>query len=134
MMQKKSVVAILDVGKTNKKLLLFDQSYQLVYEKSDRMEETVDEDGFACEDLASLTSSALELIKSSLHLEGFEVKAINFTAYGASFVYLDADGKTLTPLYNYLKPYPQDLQHQFYEKYGGEKHFRSAPHHRYWAV
>ncbi len=122
-MQKKPVVAILDVGKTNKKLLLFDQSYQLVYEKSDRMEETVDEDGFACEDLASLTSSALELIKGSLHLEEFEVKAVNFTAYGASFVYIDGDGKTLTPLYNYLKPYPQDLQHQFYEKYGGEKAF-----------
>lgn len=122
-MQKKPVVAILDVGKTNKKLLLFDQSYQLVYEKSDRMEETVDEDGFACEDLASLTNSAVELIKSSLHLEEFEVKAINFTAYGASFVYIDGDGKTLTPLYNYLKPYPQDLQHQFYEKYGGEKAF-----------
>lgn len=122
-MQKKPVVAILDVGKTNKKLLLFDQAYHLVYEKSDRMEETVDEDGFACEDLASLTSSALELIKSSLHIEGFEVKAINFTAYGASFVYIDGDGKTLTPLYNYLKPYPQDLQHQFYEKYGGEKSF-----------
>ncbi|MCE2849135.1 MAG: carbohydrate kinase [Chitinophagaceae bacterium] len=122
-MQKKPVVAILDVGKTNKKLLLFDQSYQLVYEKSDRMEETVDEDGFACEDLASLTSSAVELIKSSLHLEEFEVKAINFTAYGASFVYIDGDGKTLTPLYNYLKPYPQDLQHDFYEKYGGGKAF-----------
>ena len=122
-MQKKPVVAILDVGKTNKKLLLFDQSYQLVYEKSDRMEETVDEDGFPCEDLASLTSSAVELIKSSLHLEEFEVKAINFTAYGASFVYIDGDGKTLTPLYNYLKPYPQDLQQQFYEKYGGEKAF-----------
>lgn len=122
-MQKKPVVAILDVGKTNKKLLLFDQSYQLVYENSDRMEETVDEDGFACEDLASLTSSAVEMIKSSLHLEEFEVKAINFTAYGASFVYIDANGKTLTPLYNYLKPYPQDLQHQFYEKYGGEKAF-----------
>ena len=122
-MQKKPVVAILDVGKTNKKLLLFDQSYQLVYEKSDRMEETVDEDGFPCEDLASLTSSAVELIKGSLHLEEFEVKAINFTAYGASFVYIDGDGKTLTPLYNYLKPYPQDLQHQFYEKYSGEKAF-----------
>ncbi len=122
-MQKKSVVAILDVGKTNKKLLLFDQAYNLVYEKSDRMEETVDEDGFPCEDLASLTNSALELIKGSLHLEGFDVKAINFTAYGASFVYIDGDGKTLTPLYNYLKPYPEDLQHEFYEKYGGEKPF-----------
>jgi len=122
-MQNKSVVAILDVGKTNKKLLLFDQSYKLVYEKSERMEETVDEDGFPCEDLASLTSSVAELIGSSLTLEGFDVKAINFTAYGASFVYVDANGKTLTPLYNYLKPYPEDIQRQFYAQYGGEKAF-----------
>ena len=122
-MQNKSVVAILDVGKTNKKLLLFDQSYKLVYEKTERMEETVDEDGFPCEDLESLTSSVLELIKSSLTLEGFDVKAINFTAYGASFVYVDSNGKTLTPLYNYLKPYPEDIQRQFYAQYGGEKAF-----------
>jgi len=122
-MQNKSVVAILDVGKTNKKLLLFDQSYNLVYEKSERMEETVDEDGFPCEDLASLTSSVLELIGSSLTIEGFDVKAINFTAYGASFVYVDAKGKTLTPLYNYLKSYPEAIQQQFYAQYGGEKAF-----------
>ena len=123
MMQKKSVVAILDVGKTNKKLLLFDEAYNLVYEKSERMEETVDEDGFPCEDLASLASSVVEMIGSSLKIEGFDVKAINFTAYGASFVLIDGDGKTLTPLYNYLKPYPQDIQHQFYAQYGGEKAF-----------
>ncbi len=123
MMQKKSVVAILDVGKTNKKLLLFDQAYNLVYEKSDRMEETVDEDGFPCEDLASLASSVVEMIWSSLTIEGFDVKAINFTAYGASIVYVDGDGKTLTPLYNYLKPYPQDIQHKFYAQYGGGKAF-----------
>jgi sugar (pentulose or hexulose) kinase len=122
-MQNKPVVAILDVGKTNKKLLLFDQAYKLVYEKSDRMEETVDEDGFPCEDLASLTSSVIELIGSSLKIEGFDVKAINFTAYGASFVYVDANGKTLTPLYNYLKPYPEEIQHKFYAQYGGEKAF-----------
>jgi L-fuculokinase len=79
------------------------------------MEETVDEEGFPCEDLASLTSSVLEMIASSLVLEGFDVKAINFTVYGASFVYIDGDGTTLSPLYNYLKPYPQDIQHQFYE-------------------
>ena len=104
-------------------MLLFDEAYNLVYEKSERMEETVDEDGFPCEDLASLASSVVEMIGSSLKIEGFDVKAINFTAYGASFVLIDGDGKTLTPLYNYLKPYPQDIQHQFYAQYGGEKAF-----------
>ncbi len=43
-----------------------------------------------------------------------------FSAYGASFVYLDENGEVMLPLYNYLKPYPQKLQAQFYLSYGGE--------------
>jgi sugar (pentulose or hexulose) kinase len=43
-----------------------------------------------------------------------------FCRYGASLVHLDEGGKPLTPLYNYLKPYPEKLKKQFYEAYGGE--------------
>ena len=50
-----NVIAIFDVGKTNKKLLLFDEQYRLVYEESKQLEETTDEDGFACEDVLLLT-------------------------------------------------------------------------------
>jgi sugar (pentulose or hexulose) kinase len=48
---------------------------------------------------------------------------VNFTTYGASLVYIDEDGNTVAPLYNYLKPYPEALQKQFYDTYGGEKEF-----------
>ena len=45
------VIAIFDVGKTNKKLLLFDAQYNVVYEQSDQLPETIDEDGDPCEDV-----------------------------------------------------------------------------------
>jgi sugar (pentulose or hexulose) kinase len=45
------VIAVIDVGKTNKKLFLFDQQYRIVCEKSARFIETVDEDGDPCENL-----------------------------------------------------------------------------------
>ena len=45
---------------------------------------------------------------------------MNFSGYGASFVYLNEKRDVLLPLYNYLKPYPESLRHQFYESYGGE--------------
>lgn len=122
-MERKPVVAILDVGKTNKKLLLFDEDYKVVFEKSERMEETVDEDGFPCEDIAGLQQSIREMVSSVLAMSAYKVLALNFTAYGASFVYIDAKGNTLAPLYNYLKPYPAALQHDFYTQYGGEKEF-----------
>ncbi|MFX7507197.1 hypothetical protein ABTJ37_23040, partial [Acinetobacter baumannii] len=50
------VIAIFDIGKTNKKLFLFDEQYQVVFETSTTLPETVDEDGDACEDIAALTA------------------------------------------------------------------------------
>lgn len=120
-MQKISVIAIFDVGKTNKKLFLFDQHYQIVYEKTARFIETSDEDGFACDNIDSLRLSVFESLNEVLRLDRFDIKAINFTTYGASLVYVDSDGKPLAPLFNYLKPYPEDLNKRFYKAYGGEE-------------
>lgn len=114
------VILIFDVGKTNKKVLLFDEQYQVVFEESCQLEEMADEDEFPCEDVQALTQwmkAALEKIKAD---QRFIIKAINFSAYGASFVLLDKEGRVIAPLYNYLKPYPPALQKKFYDTYGGE--------------
>ena len=36
---------------------------------------------------------------------------------------MDEAGKPLTPLYNYLKPYPKELSERFYATYGGREKF-----------
>ncbi|MFD0766173.1 FGGY-family carbohydrate kinase [Mucilaginibacter lutimaris] len=117
------VIAVFDVGKTNKKLFLFDQDYKIVFEKSARFTETVDEDGFVCENLQSLRLSVFDSLSEIFRLKEFKVKAVNFSAYGASFVHLDESGQALAPLYNYLKPYPEELSKRFYAEYGGELKF-----------
>ncbi|KKX51453.1 hypothetical protein [Sphingobacterium sp. IITKGP-BTPF85] len=83
------VVAIFDVGKTNKKLFLFDSNYQIVFERSARFLETKDEDGDPCENLESLRLSVFDSLHEVFRKNEFEIKAINFTSYGASVVYLD---------------------------------------------
>lgn len=120
---KTSVCAIFDIGKTNKKLFLFDEQYKIVLEKSTQFTETADEDGDPCEDLNLLSDWLLTSLEEVLTLTEFDIKGINFSTYGASFVHLDANGKSIAPLYNYLKPYPEELKKQFYENYGGEKQF-----------
>lgn len=115
------VIAIFDIGKTNKKLLLFDRDYQVVHQHMEKMEETVDEDGFQCEDLHALLSSVRNMLRIVCTDERYVVKALNFSAYGASFVHVDHDGNPLTPLYNYLKPFPPLMQEEFFQKYGGEQ-------------
>jgi sugar (pentulose or hexulose) kinase len=122
-MASRSVIAIIDVGKTNKKLFLFDEDYNIVYERSARFTETTDEDGDACENLESLRISIDDSLRELARKKEFKVKAINFSAYGASFVYTDDNGEPLTPLYNYLKAFPAALSEKLYTDYEGEDNF-----------
>jgi sugar (pentulose or hexulose) kinase len=119
----KPVIAIFDVGKTNKKLFLFDEEYKIVFERSARFTETKDEDGDSCENLESLRLSVFDSLREVLREKEFNIKAINFSTYGASLVYVDQNGQALAPLYNYLKEYPEALKKQFYDTYGGEEDF-----------
>ncbi|WP_052324184.1 FGGY-family carbohydrate kinase [Flavihumibacter sp. ZG627] len=118
-MEAKEVIAVLDIGKTNKKLILFDRDYQLVWEREEQLKETTDADGFPCEDIKALSGWMLSSLQSILDNPGYNLRAINCAAYGASFVLLDESGQVIAPLYNYLKPYPEELLQQFYDIYGG---------------
>ncbi|MDR7211579.1 FGGY family carbohydrate kinase [Flavobacterium piscis] len=118
-----NVVAIFDIGKTNKKVFLFDENYKIVWEKSVNLDETVDEDGFPCENIEVLKNWILDRLSEIKDLNNYVLKAINFSTYGASFVYIDDKGNALTPLYNYLKEYPEALKNNFYKKYKGEEVF-----------
>lgn len=122
-MSRSPVIAIFDIGKTNKKLFLLDEQYRIVLEKSATIEETKDDDGDVCEDVEKLTNWVLQSTDAVLAMNDIDVKAINFSAYGASFVHLSNEGKPVAALYNYLKPFPAALQGKFYNQYGGEPAF-----------
>jgi L-fuculokinase len=118
-----NVIAILDVGKTNKKIFLLDEQYKIVWEQADSFTETTDDEGEACEDLLQLTDWVCQSLTRLSVLSDLDIRAINFSAYGASFVHIGADGAPVAPLYNYLKPFPEGLKKKFYDTYGGEVTF-----------
>ena len=120
---KTPTIAIFDIGKTNKKLFLFNENYEIVLEKSTQFDEITDEDGDACEEVELLSTWVIETFNEASQNPEFEIKALNFSTYGASFVHLNAEGKVITPLYNYLKPYSEELKAQFYATYEGEQVF-----------
>jgi sugar (pentulose or hexulose) kinase len=119
----RNVIAIFDVGKTNKKLFLFDEQYRIVWERAEVCPQTTDEDGEPCEDIGLLTEWVRRSLTQVAALPEFRIKAVNFSAYGASLVHLGYDGTPVAPLYNYLKAYPEDLKRKFYDTYGGEVTF-----------
>ena len=115
---KKSVYAFFDIGKTNKKLILFDENQQIIDEELHICTDVLDDDGFPCDHLPRLTEWVQTHWKQLRNHPHYTVKGVNFTAYGASWVHLGADGQPMLPLYNYLKPMPADLEAQFYADLG----------------
>ncbi|MDP4148612.1 MAG: FGGY family carbohydrate kinase [Bacteroidota bacterium] len=119
-----NAIAIFDIGKTNKKLFLFDEQYKIVWERSFLIRECLDEDGDPCEDLHMLTAWVKDaLLELGSEPGDLRIRALNFSAYGASLVHIGEDNRPVTSLYNYLKPYPDTLKRKFYDKYGGEVTF-----------
>lgn len=117
------VIGVFDIGKTNKKIILFNNILEVVKCEEEKFNTIVDDDGFECDDIDRLENWIRTSLKT-ISAEGeFNIIAINFTTYGASLVYLDKDGKRLAPLYNYLKPLPDGYFNTFYDKYGGVEEF-----------
>ncbi|MEH6406378.1 MAG: FGGY family carbohydrate kinase [Leeuwenhoekiella sp.] len=123
---KKTVTAIFDIGKTNKKFFLFDTDFQEVYREYVQFEEIKDEDGHPTEDLATLRNWLKEVFDRILKTENYDIKAINFSSYGASLVHLDENREVIFPLYNYTKPIPDSITQSFYKKYGPEIEFHQT--------
>jgi len=120
---KEKVIAIFDVGKTNKKLLLFDYNLSLVLEQEIRFPERHDDDGFECDNIELIEKWIIESITRLIHSEKYDLTALNFATYGATVVYLDAEGRRLTPVYNYLKPIDERIPERLYRRYGGQDEF-----------
>lgn len=102
-------------------MLLFDEQYRLVFERAGQLTQTVDEDGDPCEDINALMNWVQKTFWEVSSNPAYQLKAVNFSAYGASFIHLNDYYKPVTPLYNYLKPLSQHIKTQFYETYGGEE-------------
>lgn len=120
---KIKVTAIFDIGKTNKKFFLFDNDYQEVYREYIRFDEIKDEDDHPTENLPALQEWLKEVFYRIVELDKYHITAINFSTYGASFVYLNDNGKVLTPLYSYTKPIESKIENDFYAHYGPEDVF-----------
>ena len=120
---KETVIAIFDIGKTNKKLLLFNEELKVVSESEQKFPEIIDDDGFECDDIEHIENWIRESLSNLVHSDKYDLKAVNFTTYGATLVYLDGDGKRLTPVYNYLKPVDEKIPESLYKRNGGRDEF-----------
>lgn len=117
------VIAVFDIGKTNKKVLLFDMSFNIVDSTEQKFETTTDEDGFECDNIEIIENWIKKTVSDLILNDEYDLQAVNFSTYGASLLFLDKEGKRLTPIYNYLKEVPEYIQNLLFSKYGGKEEF-----------
>lgn len=112
---------IFDIGKTNKKYFLFDEDYFILESQSFIFPEITDEDDFPCEDIEKLKEWVLNVF-NEISLR-HKINFLNFSAYGATVVYLDNSDSVIFNVCNYLKTAPKDISGKFISMFGSEDQF-----------
>ncbi len=114
---KPRAVAVLDVGKTNKKVAVYDRRLALVFE-SKRIVATRDHQGIEVEN----TPELLEWLRGALTAAAreFAIEAIAVTTHGATVAVLDEQGALVHPVISYTHAQGAQICADFFKAYGSE--------------
>ena len=108
-------IAVLDIGKTNKKILIYDQDLLIKTERFTRISEI--EDGeILLDDINTLKSWILSTL-SELSQQ-YDIRVIATSAHGATYGLVDHKGNQVVPQIAYNTDPNDELHHEFYELCG----------------
>jgi sugar (pentulose or hexulose) kinase len=114
-MDKKPCYAVIDIGKTNKKVLIFDDSLQIVDRVSRQIGE-VEKDGLPVEPVEEIISFVLDSLAS--FSSRYDIRVISPTTHGAMFVCLDREGNLAVPPVAYTAEPGEGFHEQFHGRFG----------------
>jgi len=107
-------IAVIDIGMTNKKVAVYDDSLRQLDARYRHFEPKMI-DGLECHDLTAMEEWFLDELKQAG--ERFPIKAITVSTHGATFVCLDKNGAALPCVYYTHEP-GKDFHRRFYERFG----------------
>ncbi|MBD3345778.1 MAG: carbohydrate kinase [Chitinivibrionales bacterium] len=108
-------IAVIDVGKTNKKVLIFDDSLTIVDSVYENFEEKVEE-GIHFEAVEEMTRWFKERLKE--FSSKYDIKALSVTTHGATVVCIDKNGNIAVPPVAYTTETDEKFQKDFYSTFG----------------
>ena len=115
--------AVVDFGKTNKKVLVYDQDLAVRGTRRKTFAE-VEIDGYRCDDLAGAMRFVFDALKD-LGREFAPIRAIAFTTHGATFLTVDAAGELVFPSVSYdMEPAP-GTHDEFYRTFGSRNELQA---------
>ena len=115
-------IAVIDIGKTNKKILIYDQDLNLVDIAKTNIEEFRNEETLIHDDLSAIETWILSELKKFSCL--YKIMAISISTHGATFTCCDKDGNLTVPELSYTTDPGQDFQNEFYRQFGDRKYLQ----------
>ncbi len=112
-------IAVLDIGKTNKKLILYDQDLNLVAGDSVVIEE-YEKNNIRHDNLAEIEKWIFRSLRKFAR-EYPDLKSISITTHGATFVCLGENGKPCVPEISYTTEPGDEFHNEFYREFGDRK-------------
>ena len=109
------MIAVIDIGMTNKKLAIYDDSLRLLDTKY-RVFDPLIVNGLECHDLDSIEKWYLGELAAAQ--KQFPVKAIAVSTHGATFVCLGNNGKAALPCVYYTHEPGGEFHRRFYNRFG----------------
>ncbi len=108
-------IAVIDVGKTNKKVLVFDSALTVVDSAYRVFEERV-EGGVHIEDIEHMSAWLMEQL--GVYAKKYDIGAVSVTTHGATVLCIDTEGKLAVPAVAYTTETDSAFDEEFYRVCG----------------
>jgi len=108
-------IAVLDIGKTNKKILIFDEHLSILDEKFTRIPE-IEQEGLLLDDVNTLKQWILETL--SKLARSYNIRVISTSAHGATYALVDDNINSVVPQIAYNTDPGADFHEAFYAECG----------------
>jgi len=117
------VVAVLDIGKTNKKVAIFDERMEM-RDTRRRKIEPITVDGLRVEDVETIESWFLEQLRDLSAT--WHIRAISIATHGAAVVCAGADGKPSVPPVDYTQEVDAGVRERFFAEMGSPEELQQV--------
>ncbi|MEM1602204.1 MAG: FGGY family carbohydrate kinase [Candidatus Bathyarchaeia archaeon] len=107
-------IAVFDIGKSNKKFIVFSEDLKPIYSETTRIDE-VKMNGIICDDAESITSWMKSRLLQSIGK--WRIKALSITTFGATIANLKS-GRLRLPVISYNQEIERSIREKFYSEFG----------------
>jgi sugar (pentulose or hexulose) kinase len=108
-------IAVIDVGKTNKKVLVFDDRLRVV-DSAYRSFDEYEEEGVHYEDVENAFAWFTEQLRT--FAAAYPIKAVSVTTHGATAMGIDCEGAPAIPPVAYTTPADEAFRDEFFATFG----------------